>query len=292
MTNLAQSICSTTGIRAAEATDTTDHNTTANSSDMNATLNESPSQQNSTLIIFIIRTLIIGSLLAISSYDQEFAQFYMGTENFPHLTSVISNLSKSHELRPGTFSVSSVDKAERGNEAVDRLRSEMLRLRDDGNELFKSPNMFVVTNESLRNQRHYFHHTPTIIDKKYDKSNEVDQHLGDFDTNNYDDFFSTHDDNEWSTTRDMDSLDGGISFPLDGSASTSSILSWYFDFNYLRNNFHDPEINTAKVLIYLHINVNEKLLQFPGGNLISVELSKDSNPVSYFTAVISSYHIW
>ena len=258
---------------------------------MNATLNESLCQQNSMPMILIIRTLILVALLAISSYDREFDQFYMGSENYPYLTSVIRKLSTSDELGPVYFSESSLGKAERGSETVDRSRSEIHRLRDYGNDLFISQSMFEIAEESPKNKRYHSLNTPKIIDQKYPEVNEVQQNWGDLDINNYEDFFSTHDNNGRATTSDTNFLDGGISSPLDGSATTSDILSWFFDFNYLRNHFHDPEIKKTKVHIFLKIHVNDKLLNFPGGNLIIVELSRDSNPVSHFIADSITNHI-
>ena len=259
--------------------------------DMNATSNQSLCQQNSVPMILIMRTLILVALLAISSYDREFDQFYMGSENYPYLTSVIRKLSTSDELGPVYFSESSLGKAERGSETVDRSRLEIQRLRDYGNELFLSLSMFEVADESPKNKINHSINTQKIIDQKYPEVNEVQKNWWDLDINNYEDFFSTHDNNGRATTSDINFLDGGISFPLDGSATTLDILSWFFDFNYLRNHFHDPEIKKTKVHIFLKIHVNDKLLNFPGGNLIIVELSRDSNPVSHFIAASITNHI-
>ena len=79
------------------------------------------------------------------------------------------------------------------------------------------------------------------------------------------------------------------SSPSYGSATISSSLVWNFNFNIfeditLIDRFKNDDINqrNVPVQIFLDVRVNDRLLHFPGGNLIDIVLSKESNPVRMY----------
>ena len=245
----------------------------------------------------ILLISVLSGFLCIA-YSERVAQYYMGPDTYPYMSATIRSMSRSQvydsdRIEPtDSEAADDVNKIRKVNENIEKAKAETMRLRGCGDALFTAASTYNKTNEILKNRKCKFPALPAINVRQYkeDSAEYLEEKRRQIENAYFENYITQKDHYSNHTIYEGgDFLRSEISLPLDGSATISSSLVWNFNFNIfedvtLIDRFKNDDINqrNVPVQIFLDVRVNERLLHFPGGNLIDIVLSKESNPVRMY----------
>jgi hypothetical protein len=122
--------------------------------------------------------------------------------------------------------------------------------------------------------------------EKMDISKEPEEATGEVVNSPYDDFIREYNDNlADGMSQNRSYLSASVSHPRQDTPTLSSILSWELDSNFFENKLIFNEKKSENFKIFLDIRMDGVRLFFPGGNLFSVEISTNSDPVGLHTYI-------
>lgn len=263
--------------------------------------------------IFLSSFIFLG-LFSATTFSAQLAQCYLGIHNYPYTASIMRELavyypikngdddffktrleglknSKKYEYDLSDQKLSNNDRKVDDDIIFEKIRIEINRLRGCGDALFVSTSTYDLTQNSTE-KIHGQKVCPNLMNRNFLSGKEKPKNtIGNNDEKDskeavvnsiyYDDFIRNYNYNLIENMRHDSYLSTSILHPRHDSPTVSSILTWEFDGILFKCKTIFGDNASTKIKIFLDVRIDDLKLFFPGGNLISVEISMDSKPVSY-----------